>query len=1461
MKTALDFTKIRSHKGSQNNAFEELICQLARLSPPINSKSFIRKEGAGGDAGVECFWILQDGSEHAWQAKYFLKTVTDQQWRQISNSVETAIKKHPKLKKYYICLPLDRTDHRQDNKESLMDKWNHHLQKWEEMARSEGRDIKFEFWGASKILGMLITDDPRFSGRALYWFNSPILQIKHFRDIAKKSEKSLGDRFSPEFNVELPIAKSFDGIGFTPNWYPKFSNFKRDWLESSKNLRNVINEAGKNLTQKRWELMKDFVVNLEIILNKIVDINLLYENVDQLKEIAHNLEKNIEIKLNPETTEIAKKINQHIIDFIKTKNKLWDFLSSTDMMAFSKKSMLLLGDAGVGKSHLLCDITLNRIKNNLPTLFLLGQHYEGGNPLKFISDSLDLNKHSYKEILGALDSIGEAHSTRTLLIIDAINEGPHKEDWTNHIINLITELKKYPYIAFVFSCRSTYYQYLLPPKIKIEEMSAKLKHEGFYDPNHQAIYKYLERQGIVPNIPVMNPEFFNPLFLKIYCKSLKYRGEERFSKGFENIHKIFECYIDDISDIINKRKKYRKGEKIVSKVLQSFALNLFPKNLHGLEINKAREIIKSCDPKVGKGEDLMDELLNEGILSEDIYNNNNPIIRFTYERFSDYFIAKNLVEKEILEKLKENKNLNPYFKKGTPIGDMFIDNKFNRFAGVIESLSICIADIFKVELYDLIDIKKDFFKSLFMNKVFIKTILWRSPDSITDRTLELLNTIPNSGFISPALDIFLNLSTKIEHPWNADFLHKLLFNQTLVERDQFWSTHLASSYNEKPIIKNLINWPYSNNLKNLEPECARLYAKTLIWLTTSSNREIRDKATKSAIIILSEYPEYLLNLMDDFYKVNDLYVLERVYAISYGVAVNIEDKNFILKIAEKTYRQIFKEGNPIPHILLRDYARCILEFAYNKKLISNEIDPESFRPPYKSKWPIENPTDSEINNLVDSDKYGSVHYSLDSGDFGIYTMQCVHQFSPTSLNKKHPETVKELIEKFIDRLNDREVKACEVYIKKYNSLEYKISNQNQELKQECKDSLNEENKEYFRWLFDNHFISNPSTLAKFSRKWAKRWVCKQVYKMGWNEELFKEFEKRFCSRGREEVGIERIGKKYQWIAFHKLLAHLADNVYYIGYNDQKKYEGPWQLSIRDIDPSCYLREVKTDHYGKNFKKCWWQPHVIKFYNEDLEQKEKWFKSKNDVPPFEKLLQVKNLKDNSLWTVLFGHVNQEQKIPTNQINKTFYRQACWFRINAVIISKKDFDIFYKSLINKNLRNGYTIEIGGIGKFLKEYPSCNIDYINDWKEDLTGNDFRELKLKHLCPLMEYSWEGGNTDQSIDQAISFYLPSKTLIDKLALYYPQKQFEDWVNSDGVSVFKNPSIKSKGPPYALIKTDTLNSWLKKDNLCVVWLIGGEKRIYEKDLKGKRHDFSGIYFNKNDKIEGKLWFLGTSGWG
>jgi hypothetical protein len=48
----INFFKTRTHNGSKNSGFEELVCQLSHLEKPNNGKMFVKKDGAGGDAGV-----------------------------------------------------------------------------------------------------------------------------------------------------------------------------------------------------------------------------------------------------------------------------------------------------------------------------------------------------------------------------------------------------------------------------------------------------------------------------------------------------------------------------------------------------------------------------------------------------------------------------------------------------------------------------------------------------------------------------------------------------------------------------------------------------------------------------------------------------------------------------------------------------------------------------------------------------------------------------------------------------------------------------------------------------------------------------------------------------------------------------------------------------------------------------------------------------------------------------------------------------------------------------------------------------------------------------------------------------------------------------------------------------------------------------------------------------------------
>jgi hypothetical protein len=170
---SIEWQNIKSFNNSQNNAFEELICQMAREEPIADKKEFYRI--AAPDGGVEAYCVLESGEEYGWQAKYF-SSMGSSQWSQLKESFETALRIHPNLTKYYVCIPLDRQDPRRDDQSWFMDKWNEKTQEWGKYANDLGRSVTFEYWGSSELIHRL--SEEKHAGRRLFWFSKEEFSIE-----------------------------------------------------------------------------------------------------------------------------------------------------------------------------------------------------------------------------------------------------------------------------------------------------------------------------------------------------------------------------------------------------------------------------------------------------------------------------------------------------------------------------------------------------------------------------------------------------------------------------------------------------------------------------------------------------------------------------------------------------------------------------------------------------------------------------------------------------------------------------------------------------------------------------------------------------------------------------------------------------------------------------------------------------------------------------------------------------------------------------------------------------------------------------------------------------------------------------------------------------------------------------------------------------------------------------------
>ncbi len=105
------------------------------------------------------------------------------------------------------------------------------------------------------------------------------------------------------------------------------------------------------------------------------------------------------------------------------------------------------------------------------------------------------------------------------------------------------------------------------------------------------------------------------------------------------------------------------------------------------------------------------------------------------------------------------------------------------------------------------------------------------------------------------------------------------------------------------------------------------------------------------------------------------------------------------------------------------------------------------------------------------------------------------------------------------------------------------------------------------------------------------YAIQRIFELGYDPEIFTNFDLQQGS-GRSSGNLERIGKKYQWLAFYEILAVVSDNCNLIDESSNpwsknkqfSEYEGPWNPYVRDIDPTILLKSISSNNYINKIKK-------------------------------------------------------------------------------------------------------------------------------------------------------------------------------------------------------------------------------------------------------------------------------------
>ena len=133
------------------------------------------------------------------------------------------------------------------------------------------------------------------------------------------------------------------------------------------------------------------------------------------------------------------------------------FLDAPATVAFERGYLLLTGEWGTGKTHSVCDASVARLHDGLPTLLLLAKDFAGSSPLRQVLQSLD--EPRFANLLSGLNALGREAGSRTLVIVDGINEG-NREGWACK--TLIRAASRFQWLGVVLtlskSVRATHVQ-------------------------------------------------------------------------------------------------------------------------------------------------------------------------------------------------------------------------------------------------------------------------------------------------------------------------------------------------------------------------------------------------------------------------------------------------------------------------------------------------------------------------------------------------------------------------------------------------------------------------------------------------------------------------------------------------------------------------------------------------------------------------------------------------------------------------------------------------------------------------------------------------------------------------------------------------------------------------------------------------------------------------------------------
>jgi len=320
-------------------------------------------------------------------------------------------------------------------------------------------------------------------------------------------------------------------------------------------------------------------------------------------------------------------------------------------------------------------------------------------------------------------------------------------------------------------------------------------------------------------------------------------------------------------------------------------------------------------------------------------------------------------------------------------------------------------------------------------------------------------------------------------------------------------------------------------------------------------------------------------------------------------------------------------------------------------------------------------------------------------------------------------------------------------------------------------------------------------------------TAQKIMDMGWNDELGV-YDKGRYSRNRHENLTERLGKKYQWIAYHNILGGLTDHCR-MKDRWEKPYRAyehnyPWYTEdVNHFDPSLQGKVVSVGMLN------WASPFGL-----DSIDAYAWVKDDEAVPAIRFIFKD---QDGEEWVRIYGYESEDVK--QNELGVEGF-----LFFNSHFVKNDDVATVRDWAKSQNFYGRWLPEAPDLYQFLwNEYP-----WSDSYKHTMEGEEWEVIAPRKgggaksmrstLCQLQEDK-RGLDSEDYLSNA---YVPCEDMMKVLGLYTAERGTVRTIEGNEIVA---TSMKQLGVEHGglAIKKRYLNQYIETTGNTLFFFITGEK--------------------------------------